>query len=209
VRAVGAAVLLGLGTAIGALLLGPAPIASAHTELLSTTPAEGATLQALPAAATLTFSDAVDARYTKVAVSTPAAAEPVPVTPTVSGSTVTVPLTAAGAGGYAVVYRVVSADGHPVSGRLGFTVAGAATSSPSGAATATGTPATTPATQAPATQAAATPAGGAAGEDERATAGGARIAGAVAIVVALGVVFYAGRRRVPPPADDREPVHRP
>jgi methionine-rich copper-binding protein CopC len=176
--------MLGLGTAIAGLVLGPAPLAAAHTELLSTTPEDGATLQAVPATATLTFA---------------------PVTPTVSGSTVTVPLTAAGAGAYAVVYRVVSADGHPVSGRLGFTVAGAATSSPSGAATATPSPAET--TPTPAETAAAAPS---TGDDARDAATGSRIAGAVAIVLALGVVVYAGRRRVPLPSDDdREPVHRP
>jgi hypothetical protein len=108
-----------------AVLAGPATSSWAHAELISSSPADGVSLAALPAAATLTFTDEIDATFVRAAVTTPSGTGTV--TATTQGVTVTVPLPAAGPGAYRLVYRVVSADGHPISGELRFTVVGTPT----------------------------------------------------------------------------------
>jgi len=102
--------------------------ASAHAELVSSNPTDGATLPSLPAEVVLTFDENVgtpayvsvtDADGTSVASGEAA----------IDGATVTQRLsTTAAAGTYSLAYRVVSDDGHPVTGTLGFTVTGDTTS---------------------------------------------------------------------------------
>jgi methionine-rich copper-binding protein CopC len=96
-----------------------------HAELVSSTPADGATLATAPASATLTFTDAIATEFVRVAVTSPVGARTVQAAP--QGHTVTVPITSVGPGPYRVAYRVVSADGHPVSGAITFTVSGTPT----------------------------------------------------------------------------------
>jgi copper resistance protein C len=134
---------LALLTGIGLGLLITAAPAAAHTVLLGADPADGASLTALPAAATLTFSDAIAQRDAKAAVATPGRAA-VEVPATSSGPVVTVPLTDAGPGRYTITYRVVSADGHPVSGQVSFTVG-----TPEPSATPTSAPPVQPAAPGP------------------------------------------------------------
>ncbi|GAB2869698.1 copper resistance CopC family protein [Streptomyces mayteni] len=122
-RARAAGALLCAVVAIGAV---HAPPASAHTGLTSSDPADGAELSTAPASVTLTFSDPMDAEYSQVAVTDADESSVTEGEPRVDGSLVTQPLAAdVPPGRYAVAYRVVSADGHPVSGGLGFRVAGA------------------------------------------------------------------------------------
>ena len=118
VRRLLAAAVLGLG-----LLAGAAPAASAHDILVATDPANGSVLEASPSQIRLTFTDPVLEGTAQVRVDGRSGVAPIaPVT--VSGSTVTVPLTAAlPSGGYTVLWRVTSQDGHPVSGTFSFTVA--------------------------------------------------------------------------------------
>lgn len=134
-----AAVLLGTGTAF------------AHTDLVSSDPADGTTLDALPGTITLTFGETLQGPTAKVGVLV-GDRGPVQVDATVSGATVTVDTAAGpiagllsdgGSGKWAISFQVVSEDGHPVDGTLTFTVnppasaAGtgpAATSSPADAA---------------------------------------------------------------------------
>ena len=118
-------VLLG-SVLFGCSLLLAAP-ARAHDVLIGTDPADGARLSAAPAAIVLTFAEQALRTGTRVQVTGPDGA-PVAAAPVqVVGSTVTQPLdTGLPAGGYTVLWRVTSADGHPVSGRLAFTVAGVA-----------------------------------------------------------------------------------
>jgi len=131
VRRLLAAAVLGLG-----LLAGAAPAASAHDILVATDPANGSVLEASPSQIRLTFTDPVLEGTAQVRVDGRSGVAPIaPVT--VSGSTVTVPLTAAlPSGGYTVLWRVTSQDGHPVSGTFTFTVGG----SPGTAAAATAAP---------------------------------------------------------------------
>ena len=104
------------------MVVGAAAPASAHASLVSTDPGEGAVLPAAPDRIGLTFSETIggvpdgvevyDARGTEVASSA-----------SVSGSQLQVTLDApVGEGTLVVVWRVVSEDGHPVSGSLSFSV---------------------------------------------------------------------------------------
>ncbi|MEV8432398.1 copper resistance CopC family protein [Streptomyces chartreusis] len=108
------------------------PQAAAHTELDAGSPAAKATLAGLPPRLTLTFSDEMTQKYAKLAVSGPDGKSAATGVPEVQGRTVTLPLeTRSPAGRYTVGYRVVSADGHPVSGSYTFTVKAANSPSPS------------------------------------------------------------------------------
>ncbi|MEU1514947.1 copper resistance CopC family protein [Streptomyces sp. NPDC005811] len=111
-----------------AALTATAPQAAAHTELGTTSPKADATLAAPPAHVTLTFTDPMTQKYAKVAVTAADGTSAASGAVEVDGSTVTLPLTAdVPSGRYTVGYRVVSADGHPVSGSYTFTVRSAST----------------------------------------------------------------------------------
>jgi methionine-rich copper-binding protein CopC len=115
-----------------AVLAVTAPQAAAHTELDTSSPGANAALAGLPPLVTLTFSDATTQKYAKVAVTGPDGKPAATGDPQVEDKTVTLPLgTASAVGRYTVGYRVVSADGHPVSGSYTFTVRAAGSPSPS------------------------------------------------------------------------------
>lgn len=115
---------------LGAVLLwAGAPAASAHTDLTSSTPPDGATLDALPANIVLTFSDDMTQEYAKVALTAPDGTPAGAGEPQVDGKSASLAVKPGlPPGKYTVGYRVVSADGHPVSGSYGFTVRAAAPS---------------------------------------------------------------------------------
>ncbi|MBW3086541.1 hypothetical protein KEM60_02766 [Austwickia sp. TVS 96-490-7B] len=99
-----------------------APAALAHSQLVSSTPANDATVDTMPAAAELVFNEQINADFSQVIVAGPDGA-PRSVTPAVSGAKVTAPLPAGlGQGRIEVRYRIVSKDGHPVDGKIAFTV---------------------------------------------------------------------------------------
>lgn len=108
-----------------AVLLLPAAPASAHNSLRSASPARGDRLVTAPSEVTLEFLEALKPAFTTIVLSDGAgrqmpAGEPVVVT----GSKATLPITGTlPNGSYTVAYRVVSADGHPVQGSYGFTIA--------------------------------------------------------------------------------------
>ncbi|CCQ13612.1 putative copper resistance protein [Rhodococcus sp. AW25M09] len=105
---------------LAATALSIAP-ASAHASLQSSNPAENAVLDAAPDEVTLTFSQDLQSTFATVTVvgsdrSQWGASEPV-----VDGNTVTVDLDGLGdAGEYTIGYRVVSGDGHPITGAIPF-----------------------------------------------------------------------------------------
>ena len=107
-----------------AVCLVPALPAQAHDVLLRTEPSDGAVLDTPPTQVRLTFGQQALSIGTRVAVSGPGgpiAAPPVEVV----GSYVTQPLpTGLPAGRYTVLWRVTSADGHPVSGQFTFSAKG-------------------------------------------------------------------------------------
>ncbi len=108
-----------LGLLLVPLVLVPTA-AAAHSNWVDTNPEHGATVETLPAEATVTVNEA------------PQKADVVLARPDgkvdklksqIVGSTVKVRLPASGPrGAYTLSYRVVSADGHPVSGSTTFTI---------------------------------------------------------------------------------------
>ena len=98
--------------------------ASAHDELVSTDPAAGAAVDALPAQLTLTFSGelATDPGATELQVTDAAGTSLANGDPVVADTTVTQPLAGAASGAITVLWKVVSSDGHPISGEYTFTV---------------------------------------------------------------------------------------
>ena len=118
-----AALLLG-----GALALLPAAAASAHDYLVTSDPAAGSTVRAAPRAVTLTFNATVlsyGLGSTALQVRGPGDSTRHWETgcAVVDGRTVTARVALGGAGIYTETWRVVSADGHPVSDSIRFTYA--------------------------------------------------------------------------------------
>jgi copper resistance protein C len=132
-----------------ALLLGAAP-ALAHTRLQSSNPTDGASLDAAPEHVSLTFNEEMSPDFSTITVVGPDGARYETGAVGAEGGTVSTAVLPLGpAGQYKIGYRVVSADGHPVSGEVSFTLttAGQATTAP---APATSAPAAAPAAAAPA-----------------------------------------------------------
>lgn len=101
--------------------------AAAHDELVASSPAAGAQLTDAPNEVTLTFSADVLTIGAAVIVVDGSGRDWVAGEPTVSSGTVTVPLDSGmPAAGYEIRWRVVSEDGHPISGLVPFTVGDAA-----------------------------------------------------------------------------------
>jgi methionine-rich copper-binding protein CopC len=115
-----------LATVIGVAclaLLGLATPASAHNNLVSSTPAENATVQDSPTRVELVFDKPVQKgkELNTVSVTGPDQTGWKTGSVDVSGNTVSASLDELGpAGQYQVEYRIVSADGHPVSGEVPF-----------------------------------------------------------------------------------------
>jgi methionine-rich copper-binding protein CopC len=99
--------------------------ASAHNSLTGSNPADKAALDAGPAEIVLTFDQPVQEGdgLNSVAVTGPDGEQWQGGAATVASNVVTAPVRELGPSGtYTIGYRIVSADGHPVSGELTFTV---------------------------------------------------------------------------------------
>lgn len=121
IRATCGRALLALVLCLPALLLAAGP-ASAHAGLLDSDPADGATLEGAPRQVTLSFNE--DIQRPAYVVVRAAGEEVASGEAEVSGPRVTASVPAdAAPGEWSVAFRVVSTDGHPVTGELGFTVA--------------------------------------------------------------------------------------
>jgi copper resistance protein C len=108
--------------AVLAVLAGTLP-AAAHAELVSSTPAAGGTVQELAGAVTLTFSETVRTPAF-VQVTGPSGSDIARGGVRVRDADLTQPVQrSTDPGQYAVAYRVTSADGHPISGTVRFTLA--------------------------------------------------------------------------------------
>lgn len=106
--------------AVSALAL--ASPALAHDQLVTSSPVDGSRLTQAPATVRLRFAEPVDPRLTTVAVSGPHGELRV-AEPHTSGAVVLQRLPReAPVGTYSVAYRVVSGDGHPVTGMIRFDV---------------------------------------------------------------------------------------
>ncbi|MBA8815269.1 methionine-rich copper-binding protein CopC [Microbacterium halimionae] len=119
---------LAAGMLVGAVvILATAVPASAHDELLESSPAYHAQLDAAPTEITLTFSADVLEMGAVVIVADENDTDWVASEPEISGESVIVGLQAdMPDAGYEVRWRVVSSDGHPISGVIPFTIGDAA-----------------------------------------------------------------------------------
>jgi copper resistance protein C len=109
--------------AVVALVFTAGP-AAAHTELISTTPADQQTVGRTPPVVVLTFNESLLAMGTQVVVTGPQG--PVQMgAPDVAETKVSQNLREGPAGHFTVAWRVTAADGHPLSGTFTFTAAAA------------------------------------------------------------------------------------
>lgn len=150
----------GMAAVLTILTAGPA---QAHAELIRMVPANGSTVRVAPTVVELAFDEAVQPRYDVVVVTAPDGTRVSAGAPQVNETLVRQPLTAlTAAGRYTVTCRLVSADGHLVARRVGFTfapVAGTAgTRSPSPIASVAGQQSATASPAAPSAATAAAPA---------------------------------------------------
>jgi methionine-rich copper-binding protein CopC len=119
------AVVLGLACLT---LLGLAAPASAHNSLVSSNPTNEAKVEQSPSSVELTFDQPVQKGegLNTITVSGPDNTGWKTGTVEVASNIVSAPLDELGpAGAYRIAYRIVSADGHPVSGEVTFTLANA------------------------------------------------------------------------------------
>jgi methionine-rich copper-binding protein CopC len=158
--------------ALATLMLGPAPAAHAHAELILSLPDDGAEVPAVPDEVLLSFSEELLPDTVVVSVEDSNGMVVRVLELDVDGADVIVTWPPGMSGDeYTVNYRVVSGDGHPVEGSVYFRV-----SNPGGAA-----PTTPPLTAGPTT--AATTAAAQVADDDT----GGSMAPIAAILVGLGV----------------------
>ena len=132
------------------------PTASAHADLQVSTPEDGESLEIAPEEIRLTFSEELFEELVEISILDAAgdlySTIEVEQTPP-PGTDVIFPWpTQAPPGEYSIAYRVVSADGHPVTGTISFSYAATApgpTPSDSTPSTESSTPAASPAVSAP------------------------------------------------------------
>ncbi|TWG10690.1 copper transport protein [Actinoplanes teichomyceticus] len=123
----GATVLIGLLIGLAGVLLSAVP-ASAHAALVSSDPSTGTIVPDAPNKVTLTFSESVQLITGKIRVIAPDGARADQGEPSVDGTRVSIPLRSGGGRGtYLVTFRVISADSHPVSGTITYSVGAAST----------------------------------------------------------------------------------
>jgi len=135
--------LLAVVTLAGLGLFAMAVPASAHNSLISSNPTNEASVDAGPPTVVLTFDQPVQNGdgLNSVAITGPDGKEWQGGPATVDSNVVSAPVRELGPTGvYTVGYRIVSADGHPVSGKLTFTLtkAGNGTPAPAGTTDAAG-----------------------------------------------------------------------
>jgi copper resistance protein C len=166
--------------------------ALAHTELKSSTPANGSSLDEAPGTVALTFEEAVTLPRDPISVTGPDGAAWTVGAATLNGPTVTAPVQVTGSPGqYTLRYTVIADDGDAVTGTVTFTLTAAALSSRTDAGPASAEEqATAPATAAPVAAAPVTaapvtsaPVAGA-GSDSGTSAG----TWAAVVIIVLGVV---------------------
>ncbi len=188
-----ATLLLGAG-----LTLAVATPAQAHDELVSSYPAADSTVSDSPEEITLSFSGELIAgmQSAAVEVTAPDGQNIATDAPSEDGTSITQHLTPdPPAGMFTVRWKVVSSDGHPISGEYTYTVAPGDTAANSP----TATPSTAPQTPVPSAAATETSADNGYGGE---TSGGgdafpilAAIGGAIILGGALIVVLMVGRER--------------
>ncbi|MBK8468917.1 MAG: copper resistance protein CopC [Candidatus Phosphoribacter sp.] len=97
----------------------------AHSELSAVVPADGSVLDRGPRQISLTFNEDINPRFAQLALTRSGVIVTLG-SPTVTGKTLAATLADPGPGSYRIAFRVVSADGHPISGETKFSVTGTA-----------------------------------------------------------------------------------
>jgi methionine-rich copper-binding protein CopC len=97
--------------------------ASAHSQLERTDPADGSQVAVLPDKITLTFNQNVLGIGDVLQVTGPAGSVSAGAPSVVDNQVIQAIQPGSAAGAYTVLWRVTSADGHPISGQFGFTAA--------------------------------------------------------------------------------------
>ncbi|MDP4505451.1 copper resistance CopC family protein [Nonomuraea turcica] len=173
--------------------------AVAHAALKSSDPKDGSTVKENISSIELVFSEDINARYATVVVTGPGGAKVADGKPQVEGETVTQALKPDLANGrYAIAFRVVSADGHPVAEELHFTLnAPTPEPSPSETDSAEASPTQSPASPLPSSpdQVTTTPAAADSAGNGGATSFIVLLVVAALVLIVGVVVFLTGRRR--------------
>ncbi len=105
-----------------ALLLGAAP-AFAHTRLESSNPTDKSSVDAAPESVSLSFNEDISAEFATMSVVGPDGTNYQTGQVSAAGGQVSTGVSPLGpAGVYQIGYRVVSDDGHPVQGKVSFTL---------------------------------------------------------------------------------------
>lgn len=178
-----ATALLG-GATVPAVVM--APVAAAHSVMLSIDPQDGGEVENSPEQVVLTFNEEINQNFVTVAVTTEGdTTNRVAGEPTVNGETVTAQVEDLAPGNYTVGYRVTSADGHVVSGSSTFRVIGA--EGAAGAEAAGGQASEAQASDAPPSQDGETEAADAESSDAE-----GRVNPAIWVVAGLAAVLIAG-----------------
>ncbi|AIJ20199.1 MULTISPECIES: copper resistance CopC family protein [Amycolatopsis methanolica group] len=140
--------LVTVATALVALVVTATP-ALAHNVLVSSDPAKDAVLATGPSKITLTFDAPVQGgNVNQVSVTGPGGTQWAEGDVQISSNVVTVGVRPLGpAGQYTVGFRILSADGHPVTGEVPFTLTTAGNGTPATASAATGADTAAPAAQ--------------------------------------------------------------
>jgi methionine-rich copper-binding protein CopC len=143
----------------GLAVFGFATPALAHNVLVGSNPAAGSSVQSGPSQVSLTFNAPVQFGANYLTVIGPDGNHwETSDSATVNGDSVTAPVAPLGpAGQYKIGYRIISADGHPVSGEVTFTLAKAGTGTPPGQSGSGGTPASSATTAASGTSSGGVP----------------------------------------------------
>lgn len=107
-------------TMVALALLAAAGLAQAHAHLHESQPANNATLSTAPTAVSLKFSEAVQVTALTLKRDGDPLTRKLEPLPKAASADVSVPLPALKSGDYTVTYRVLSDDGHLMSGTVKF-----------------------------------------------------------------------------------------
>jgi methionine-rich copper-binding protein CopC len=104
------------------LLTASAPVAYAHASLVQASPPGGSTMSIAPHEVSLTFSDRLEAAFSKLTVRDASGAEVSRGKVQISNNTMRVDLKTLSTGIYKVIWRAVSIDTHKTEGSFTFRV---------------------------------------------------------------------------------------
>ncbi len=111
-----------LAIAAGTFVTVAAP-AGAHDVLISSDPPDGAVLKAIPGVVIFTFDEPVQNFDPVIAITGPDGRSHQGGSVTVTGNMISSAVLITTAGNYTAAFRILSADGHPVTGQIHFSIA--------------------------------------------------------------------------------------